>query len=497
MSDNTGKKRIKHDLTVLYVEDDDVTRVSLVNYLERNVKTLHVAVNGMEGLSLCESCEPDLIITDIRMPFMDGLTMSKAIKEKNPSLPIIVTTSHNDVHLLLSAIEIGIDKYIVKPIKFEQLGAALSSCANSLYQKQQIVKLNEDLQKNINRLSEKTLYLDSILRSSSDVGIVAMDLDFCIRYFSPAAEKLLGVKIERAMGFPIPELFQKQGLKPSFLDEAAASITENSDFIFPINTKVTNKPFLLECRLSGIWEKHSELAGFVLTIHDITERHNREELIKASLREKEVLLREVHHRVKNNMQIISSLMRLQSRYIADEKLVAIFKDSENRIKSMALVHEKLYKTADMARVDFAAYVKSLAYGLYSSYVVSGSISLSVDIGDVTLGIDVAIPCGLVINELISNSLKYAFKSGTGGEVSVSLRETEDGYFELAVKDNGEGIPESIDFRNSDSLGLQLVVSLSEDQLHGSISLNRDNGTAFTIKFKEFTNNLFDQTQQPS
>ncbi|QWR76256.1 histidine kinase dimerization/phosphoacceptor domain -containing protein [Candidatus Magnetomonas plexicatena] len=493
MTDKTAKKRTKHDLTVLYVEDDDVTRVSLVNFLERNVTVLHVAHNGMEGLSLFETSKPDLIITDIRMPVMDGLAMSKAIKEKNKSTPIIVTTSHNDVHLLLSAIDIGIDKYIVKPIKFEQLGAAINSCANSLYQERQIRQLNEDLRQNNKRLSEKTLYLDSILRSSSDVGIVAMDLDFCIRYFSPAAEKLLGVKIERAMGFPIPELFQKSGLKPSFLDEAAALITEDSDYTFPFTTKVEDISYLLECRLSGIWERKSELAGFVLTVHDITERHNREELIKASLREKEVLLREVHHRVKNNMQIISSLMRLQARYIDDEKLVAIFKDSENRIKSMALVHEKLYKTNDMARIDFAAYVKSLTYGLYSSYSIHGSVSLNVDIGDVTLGIDTAIPCGLIINELISNSLKYAFTSGERGEVSVSLRETEDGFFELIVKDTGAGIPESIDFRNSESLGLQLVVSLSEDQLHGKISLNRDNGTAFTIKFKEFTNNHFEQT----
>ncbi|MEO5355927.1 MAG: response regulator [Nitrospirae bacterium YQR-1] len=483
MISETQHIRIKHDVSVLYVEDDVATRETLVHYLEKNVRSLFVAANGSEGLSLFDSCEPELVITDIRMPVMDGLMMSKAIKERKQSVPIIVITSYNDLNFLLSAIDIGIDKYLVKPVKFEQLNSAIVSCANAIYQQRQIIKLNAALQKSIKKLSEKTLYLDSILRSSSDVGIVAMDLDFCIRYYNPAAEKFLGVKIERAKGFPIPELFQKAELRATFLDIAAA-VSRDTDYKFPLTTKIENKSYLLECRLSGIWEHNSEIAGFVLTVHDITERHNREELIKASLREKEVLLREVHHRVKNNMQIISSLLRLQSRYIEDEKLLAIFKDSEYRIKSMALIHEKLYKSNDMSSIDFAAYVKSLTSGLYSSYLTPVNVPLKVDIGGVTLGIDTAIPCGLIINELISNSLKYAFVTGAGGEISVLMRQIEDGYFELTVRDTGVGIPKNVDFRNSDTLGFQLVVSLSEEQLHGSISLSRECGTAFTIKFKE-------------
>jgi two-component sensor histidine kinase len=154
---------------------------------------------------------------------------------------------------------------------------------------------------------------------------------------------------------------------------------------------------------------------------------------------------------------------------------------------MALIHEKLYKSSDMSSIDFAAYVKSLISGLYSSYVTPANVSLKVEIDDITLGIDTAIPCGLIINELISNSMKYAFCNDCGGEISVSMLQTDDDYLQLTVKDTGIGIPDNVDFINSDTLGFQLVVSLSEEQLHGTISLNRDHGAAFTIKFKELSN----------
>lgn len=215
---------------------------------------------------------------------------------------------------------------------------------------------------------------------------------------------------------------------------------------------------------------------------DITERKQVEEQIKASLREKEVLLKEIHHRVKNNMQIISSLLSLQSHSIADPELLDMFKDSQTRIKSMALVHEKLYQSEDFSNINFKEYINVLAAHVIQSYGAhAGTVVLTVDAEDISLGIDAAIPCGLIINELVSNAVKHAFPDGRG-EIKITFHAV-DGTIELIVADNGVGIPEDIDIRTTESLGLSLVTLLAEEQLNGTIDVERGKGTAFRITFK--------------
>jgi len=217
---------------------------------------------------------------------------------------------------------------------------------------------------------------------------------------------------------------------------------------------------------------------------EVAERKRAEEKIKASLKEKELLLQEIHHRVKNNLQVISSLLKLQSEYIEDKQAFQMFKDSQNRIKSMALIHEKLYKSKDLAEIDFKIYINDLAYELFRSYEIDPSkIALRMDVKDISLRIDVAIPCGLIINELISNSLKYAFPQGREGGIKIALRSINKNKIELKVKDNGIGLPEDFDFRKTKSLGLHIVTILVEDQLDGKIELNRAGGTEFKITFK--------------
>ncbi|MEK6766091.1 MAG: ammonium transporter [Planctomycetota bacterium] len=209
---------------------------------------------------------------------------------------------------------------------------------------------------------------------------------------------------------------------------------------------------------------------------------------EASLEEKEVLLREIHHRVKNNMQVISSLLRLQSRNVRDEQQIEMLKESQNRIKAMALIHEKLYRSKDLANINFNDYIKNLVNDLFLSYKVSTSkVSLKMNIEAVSFGIDTAIPCGLIVNELVSNSLKYAFPKGKDGEIKISLRKIVDlksDMYELTVSDNGAGIPRDLDIRKTESLGLRLITNLAENQLQGKVELNRNEGTEFQIKFKE-------------
>jgi len=211
-------------------------------------------------------------------------------------------------------------------------------------------------------------------------------------------------------------------------------------------------------------------------------RKRAEEKIKASLKEKDVLLKEIHHRVKNNMQIISSLIRLQSRDIEDEMVQRIFEISQNRIRSIALIHETLYQSEDLSQIDFSQYMHKLTTHLLSIYRPQATaLNINLDVQEVLLDINQAIPCGLIINELVSNAMKHAFPLDKGGEIYLRCAESE-GVFTLIVKDNGKGFPGDMDFRKADSLGLQIVSDLVQ-QLEGDIRLEQEEGTAFVITFR--------------
>jgi PAS domain S-box-containing protein len=215
---------------------------------------------------------------------------------------------------------------------------------------------------------------------------------------------------------------------------------------------------------------------------DITERKQAEIQIQASLREKDVLLQEIHHRVKNNLQVISSLLDLQSQYITDPTTVELFQESQNRVKSMALVHEKLYQSQDFARINFAEYIENLTSYLFQIYIFEyNQVNLEFYIHEVNLSIDTAIPCGLIISELVSNALKYAFPKGREGTIEVILTAEPEDRCHLTVKDNGVGFPPDLEFANPKSLGLQLINVLTE-QLEGDLSFNLDQGTEVNISF---------------
>jgi PAS domain S-box-containing protein len=215
---------------------------------------------------------------------------------------------------------------------------------------------------------------------------------------------------------------------------------------------------------------------------DVTKHKQAEAQLQASLEEKESLLKEVHHRVKNNLQLISSLLSLQAARIDEPAVAELFADSRNRVRSMALVHENLYQAGNFARISMATHIQNLCAHLTRAYGVnSRRVELSIRIGDVQLDLDRAVSCGLIVNELVSNALKHAFPDGRPGRVCVELHPFGDKQQVLVVGDNGIGLRPDLDPRRSDSLGLQLVDDLTQ-QLHGTIVVNRDGGTTFTITF---------------
>jgi PAS domain S-box-containing protein len=227
----------------------------------------------------------------------------------------------------------------------------------------------------------------------------------------------------------------------------------------------------------------SDSLYIVMVLRDITERKVAENKLRASLEEKKVLLREIHHRVKNNMQIISSLLNLQTIYINNEKVVDILKESQNRIKSMAMIHEKLYESSGLTRIGFSDYITHLTTYLFQSYIVDMKrIELKLDVEDILLDIDTAIPCGLIINELVTNSIKHAFDDGKEGSIIIQLHKLNDKLF-LSVRDDGVGFPKTLDYKNTETLGLQLINSLVM-QLDGTLELKINHGTEFKIMFNE-------------
>ncbi|GAH50776.1 unnamed protein product, partial [marine sediment metagenome] len=213
----------------------------------------------------------------------------------------------------------------------------------------------------------------------------------------------------------------------------------------------------------------------------ITERVRAEEQIKASLAEKTVLLKEIHHRVKNSLQTVVSLLNLQANRIEDEQMLSIIRESQSRVFTMALIHEELYQSTNLARVDFSRYVQGLVSQVFYLYDVSAAdITIQADVEEVALDIDTAVWCGLIVNELVSNSLKHAFPEGRSGVVRVELRPEEDKYF-LMVSDTGVGLPEDLDWQNTDTLGLYLVNTMVGG-LSGEIELDCSEGTKFKITF---------------
>jgi len=219
------------------------------------------------------------------------------------------------------------------------------------------------------------------------------------------------------------------------------------------------------------------------SILDVTERRKAEDRLQASLREKEILLQEIHHRVKNNMQVISSLLNLQSKHLSDPVAVEMFQECQHRIRTMALVHESLYKSSDLSKIEFGSYLRSLAsHLLHFNEVDTRRIRMETALEEVYLDIQTAIPTGLIANELLSNAMKHAFPGKRSGTIELALRPLPEGSCLLSVKDDGIGFPEGIDIRKTESLGLQIVSSLI-DQVDGRLEILRENGTEFRIVFQ--------------
>jgi PAS domain S-box-containing protein len=340
--------------------------------------------------------------------------------------------------------------------------------------------LEERVEIKTRQLSEKNMELEklSLVASKTDNAVMVTDSAGKIDWVNDAFIRMFDSR-EKIIGKNVDEL----NLYSNIREAINEVVREKKSKIFESNFNTRLQPDTwISTTLTPVFDEHHNLKELVFVDTNITPGKTLEKQIKSSLHEKDILLKEIHHRVKNNLQIIISLLNLQSGYIKDEQSLKAVKDGQNRVRSMALVHEKFYQADEITEINFAEYVEKLNQFLFQSYGEKAEhVKLRVIADHIALDMDTAMPCGLLINEIVSNALKYAFPGNAEGEIKIELKKLPENKIEMIISDNGIGMPEGFDIEQSESLGLQLITALT-NQLDGVLRVSLDHGTSFSVTF---------------
>lgn len=304
-----------------------------------------------------------------------------------------------------------------------------------------------------------------------------------VKFANPSLMRLTGYSLEEVISEPFFRFIHADDREAAASHYAQNLLGRKYSDLFDVRIIKKNGDTLWTSVTGALTEIDGRPA-MLYFLNDITARKAAEGMLTASLQEKEILLKEIHHRVKNNFQVITSLLSLQRRRITDPETAAIFDQSQNRIRAMSLIHEKLYQSKNLAGIDLAEYVSTLVHELYDSYRMSkGVVALRFSLQSLIIDIEKAIPCGLIINELVTNAFKYAFPPDLMRHPSLSLSlRTQNGNVEMVVRDNGVGLPPEVELNRTGSLGLMMVPLLA-GQLGGTIECERGEGTSYTLRFE--------------
>ncbi len=414
------------DHNILIVDDNPTNLAVIVDYLEDSGLTILVSQDGESSLKRAKYAKPGLILLDVLMPGLDGYETCRRLKDapETRDIPVIFMTALSSTEDKVKGFEVGAVDYVTKPFQPEEVLAR--------------IKLHLQLRFMTQTLSQKNQTLEWEIQQRKTAETRLKTINYQLQQ-----------EIEE-------RLTAQESLKK--LNEELENIVEKRTIeLININRQLKQENI---------------------------ERQQVETQVRKALKEKEILLKEIHHRVKNNLLVVSSLLAFQTEFIKDEAIIKMFDNSQNRIHSMALIHEQLYRSHNLKNIDFSQYIKSLIDQLSATYNISQApLEFSIFTQPVLVNIETAHPCGLIVNELIANALEHGFPNNRKGKIFVSLQKQKDCSIVLKIKDNGVGFPANLDFHHTESLGLQLVSTLIE-QLEGEITLDRTEGTCFTISFSE-------------
>jgi PAS domain S-box-containing protein len=475
-------------LRVLIVEDSMDDAVFLVRHLKQN--GYDVSYERVYSAAACSAALEqhtwDIVIADYTLPGFSGMEALALCKERGLDIPFIIVSGAIGEDIAVEAMKAGAHDYVMKG-NLSRLVPAIQRELREAGMRQERKRTDQAL------LESESMY--RTLFENSATGLMFVEENNTISLVNKEMERLSGYakgEIEGKRSW-MEFIINKRDLdrmleyhRMRLSGSGAAPTTYEVQFV---NSQGNPKDVVVKVVMIPGTKK--SLAAFI----DITELKRIEDALRISLKEKDLLLQELNHRVNNNLQLIANLLRMQRKHVIDKDALVVFDESQNRIRSIALVHEKLYLSKSFYRINLKDYISELSQHIYQSFVAADdAVKLTINVEDVILDIERVITCGLIINEMLSNSLKYAFPDRSDGHITISIRYAGKGIIELWYRDNGIGIPANINIRSAQTLGMQLIVNLAEKQLDGTLSIDRKNGTAFKIVFKEIQSDLRKEVQ---
>jgi PAS domain S-box-containing protein len=421
--------------------------------------------------------KPDLILSDYNLEDFSGLSALEIRNNNSPETPFIMLSNTYNDDLAIKSLTHGATDCVPKDV-FGKLSHIVRRAVDEIEDRLEHEKVEKALIKNEEKLRK--------ILDSSPEAIIVTNLNDDIYEFNQAALELYGTNSrDEIMGKNFRDLIVTQDRGRALKDIKKTLITGSSKFKEYNFLRKNATEIPVEISTSVLVDLAGKPNSFVSIVHDITEHKIAEEKIRKSLQEKEHLLREIHHRVKNNMQIISSLISLQSRMVYDKRDIRLFSETKDRVRTMGIIHELLYESVDISSVNFTEYVETLILEIRTSHKTPLNVKMDTKLDHVQLNIETALTCGLIINEIVTNALKHAFPDNRAGKITVILEKNKN-ELTLIISDNGIGMLEAA-LKNAKTFGLNLVDMLLK-QLKAGLEFTGNNGTEFKIKFRELNYN---------
>jgi len=462
---------------ILIVEDEIIIAAYLKELLTRlDFEVLDMVSNGEDAIQKALQHKPDLILMDILLSGnLDGIETAEAINEKS-DIPIVYLTGNADINTVKRARESKPFGYILKPVNVQDLYSTIDTAIRRSELERKLIETNQELEKRNKMILESELKLvqkESIMKvmiNSHKEAIFLIDREGIIIEANEEITRRLGKSYEELIGKNVFGLLPKELSESRKKNINEAIMTKKSIFFEDQRNSRNYENFVYP-----IFDQNGEVDKLSILAIDITER-------KKTFYEKEILLSEIHHRVKNNMQIIISLMSLQSQQIDDKVSQEKFNDSISRIKSMALVQENLYNNNDFDNIELSSYINKLIVEVNYAHRLNENVKFNINTENIQLNIEQAIPCGLMLNEILTNSFKFAFPENWKADPVINITAMQkDGIIEICISDNGIGIRGKRLIENK-TLGMSLI-NLLITQLKGEIDFNFNEGTSYKIRFK--------------